>query len=59
MEVKKWEVYYKERQAVLQKVNEWQVLFEEHCEFKAHESDPRKYQNRGGNLETQLRVRKQ
>ncbi len=48
--------YFKEREDVLLALENWQILWREKIASDERENAPNRYQNRGGNLEKELKV---
>ncbi len=55
-EVDRLQLCYAERQAVLAKVRVWEELWHEKIQHEAAQNNPKRYINRGGNLEKELKV---
>jgi len=56
--VQHWSQFYESRKTILEKVGEWENLWQEHINFEEREHDKNRYNNRGGALLQEEKRRK-
>jgi len=56
--VQHWRQFYESRQTILEKIGEWEHLWQEHVNFEEREHDKNRYNNRGGALLQEEKRRK-